>query len=144
MEIESTVSYLLSKLGVAHRNMVERAAVEIGLHSGQLFVLMELWKRDGQRQIDLATNLGLAAPTVNKMLGGLIESDFVTRGKYEDDARSTRVFLTQEGRRIKPQVEAQWERIEREAVAELNDTEVLIMKQLLSKMLAADANETNS
>jgi DNA-binding MarR family transcriptional regulator len=144
MEIETTVSYLLSKLGVVHRNMVERAAVEIGLHSGQIFVLMELWKRDGQRQIDLATNLGLAAPTVNKILGGLIESDFVTRGKYEDDARSTRVFLTQQGKQARQRVGAQWERIEQEAVAALNDTEVLIMKQLLSKMLTAEPGETQS
>src|SRR5688572_5333935 len=130
MEIESTVSYLLSKLGVAHRNMVERAAVEIGLHSGQIFLLMELWKRDGQRQIDLA------APTVNKILGGLIESDFVTRGKYEDDARSTRVFLTPQGKQIRQQVEEQWERIEDEAVGGLTDTEVLMVKQLLQKMLS--------
>ncbi len=139
MEVESTVSYLLSKIGVAHRNTVERAAVEIGLHSGQIFVLMELWKRDGQRQVDLATNLGLAAPTVNKILGGLIESDFVTRGKYEDDARSTRVFLTDQGRRIKPQVEAQWARIEQEVVAVLTDTEALMMKQMLAKMLGASS-----
>lgn len=144
MEIESTVSFLLSKLGVVHRNMVERAAIEIGLHSGQVFVLMELWKRDGQRQIDLATNLGLAAPTVNKILGGLIESDLVTRGKFEDDARSTRVFLTEKGLRIKPQVEAQWARIEEEAIGPLTDTEALIMRQLLSKMLTPGDAETNS
>lgn len=141
MEIESTVSYLLSKLGVAHRNMVERAAVEIGLHSGQIFLLMELWKRDGQRQIDLASNLGLAAPTVNKILGGLIESDFVTRGKYEDDARSTRVFLTQQGKQIREQVEQQWQRIEEEAVAGLTDTEVLMVKQLLQKMSSGGTDD---
>jgi DNA-binding MarR family transcriptional regulator len=90
----------------------------------------------------IVTNLGLAAPTVNKILGGLIESDFVTRGKYEDDARSTRVFLTQQGKHVRQRVGAQWERIEQEAVAALNDTEVLIMKQLLSKMLTADPGET--
>jgi MarR family transcriptional regulator, organic hydroperoxide resistance regulator len=142
MEIEATVSYLLSKLGVAHRNMVERSAVEIGLHSGQIFVLMELWKRDGQRQIDLATNLGLAAPTVNKILGGLIESDFVTRGKYEDDARSTRVFLTPKGTNVKKEVEAQWERLEVETTAALTDTEVLMVKQLLERMLSAPAEDS--
>ncbi|HKX83859.1 MAG TPA: MarR family winged helix-turn-helix transcriptional regulator [Pyrinomonadaceae bacterium] len=142
MEIESTVSFLLSKLGVAHRNLVERSAVGIGLHSGQIFVLMELWKRDGQRQIDLATNLGLAAPTVNKILGGLIEGDFVTRGKYEDDARSTRVFLTPKGINVKKEVEAQWERLEAETTASLTDTEVLMAKQLLEKMLSAPSEDS--
>lgn len=141
MEIENSVSFLLAKLGISHRNLIERAAVEIGLHSGQIFVLMELWKRDGQRQIDLATKLGLAAPTVNKMLGSLIESDFVTRGKYEDDARSTRVFLTPKGMNVRKEVEGQWERLEAETVESLTDTESLMLKQLLEKMLAAGTIE---
>jgi DNA-binding MarR family transcriptional regulator len=141
MEIENSVSFLLAKLGISHRNLIERAAVEIGLHSGQIFVLMELWKRDGQRQIDLATKLGLAAPTVNKMLGSLIESDFVTRGKYEDDARSTRVFLTPKGMNVRKEVEGQWERLEAETVESLTNTESLMLKQLLEKMLAAGTIE---
>ena len=142
MEIEKSVSFLLAKLGVSHRNLIERAAIEIGLHSGQIFVLMELWKRDGQRQIDLAIKLGLAAPTVNKILGGLIESDFVTRGKYEDDARSTRVFLTSKGVNVRKEVEAQWERLEQETVEPLTETESLMLKQLLEKMLATGTLES--
>ena len=74
MEFENTVTYLLAKLSLAHRNLFEKAAVGAGLHSGQAFVLMELWKEDGQRQIDLASKLNLSAPTVNKILGGLLET----------------------------------------------------------------------
>ena len=54
MNFEDTTSYVLTKTGTAHRNLLEKKMKEIGLHSGQVFVLMELWKRDGQRQIDLA------------------------------------------------------------------------------------------
>ena len=97
MDFEDTISFMLAKVTIAHRNVLQRNVSEVGLHSGQVFVLFELWKNDGQRQIDLAERLGLSPPTVNKILGGLLESDFVTRGKYEDDARSTRIFLTQKG-----------------------------------------------
>ncbi|MEO8650031.1 MAG: MarR family winged helix-turn-helix transcriptional regulator [Acidobacteriota bacterium] len=108
---------------------------EIGLHSGQVFVLMELWKIDGQRQIDLASRLRLSPPTVNKILGGLIGADFVTRGRYEDDARSTRIYLTQKGIDVREQVERQWVELEELVLGELTETERLVLFQLLEKII---------
>ncbi len=138
MKIEDSVSYLLAKLTVSHRNLLEKAVVEIGLHSGQVFVMMELWKKDGQRQVDLAEKLNLAPPTVNKILGGLLDADFVAREKYEDDARSTRIFLTEKGREIKASLEEKWSEIEEQTVMGMTATEALILKQLLAKMMGAD------
>lgn len=135
MNVENTVSFLLAKISVAHRNLTERAAMAAGLHSGQAFVLFELWKDDGQRQIDLASKLGLSAPTVNKILGGLLEGDFVTRARYENDARSTRIFLTQKGRDVRPNIERQWELLEERTIGGLTDTEALMLQQLLTKMM---------
>ncbi len=134
MEFEKTVSFLLTKVTVAHRNLLQKAVNEAGLHSGQVFVLFELWKTDGQRQIDLAANLGLSPPTVNKILGGLLGNDFVTRAKYEDDARSTRIFLTQKGLDVRDHLEEQWAKLEDQTLAGLTDTETLMLKQLLVKL----------
>jgi MarR family transcriptional regulator, organic hydroperoxide resistance regulator len=135
MNFEDTVSFVLTKVGTAHRNALERKMKEIGLHSGQVFVLFELWKRDGQRQIDLAASLRLSPPTVNKVLGGLLESDFVTRARYEDDARSTRIYLTQKGFDVRTMLEAQWLELEAETLSNLTETERLIFDQLLRKLL---------
>lgn len=135
MEFENTVTYLLAKLSLAHRNLFERAAVGAGLHSGQAFVLMELWKEDGQRQIDLASKLNLSAPTVNKILGGLLENDLVTRGKYENDARSTRIFLTRKGVQVRSDLEEQWAALEERTLGGLTDTETLMLHQLLTKLV---------
>ncbi len=135
MEFSDSVSYLLSKLTVAHRNLLEKAVSEIGLHSGQVFVLFELWKKDGQRQIDLADKLNLAPPTVNKILGGLLESDFAVRERNEGDARSTRIYLTQKGKDIRTELETKWVEVEEQTVMGLTGTEALILKQLLSKLL---------
>ena len=134
MDFEDTISFLLAKVTVAHRNVLQRNVSEVGLHSGQVFVLFELWKNDGQRQIDLAERLGLSPPTVNKILGGLLESDFVTRGKYEDDARSTRIFLTQKGMDVRRSLEIQWAKLEQQAISGLTETEALMLKQLLGKL----------
>ena len=138
MKIEDSVSYLLGKLTISHRNLLEKSVTEVGLHSGQVFVMMELWKKDGQRQVDLAEKLNLAPPTVNKILGGLLEADFVRRAKYEDDARSTRIFLTERGKDVKEALEEKWADLEMQTVEGMTQTEALILKQLLQKMLGAD------
>lgn len=135
MDFKDSVSYLLAKLTTAHRNLLERKVIEIGLHSGQAFVLLELWKKDGQRQVDLAERLNLAAPTVNKILGGMLEADLVKRERYEDDARSTRIFLMDKGKNVKADLEAKWAEIEDETILGLTETEALILKQLLAKLL---------
>lgn len=138
MNIEETVTYLLAKLTIAHRNLLEKSVKQIGLHSGQVFVLMELWKQDGQRQIDLAEKLNLAAPTVNKILGGLLDGDYVTRERYEDDGRSTRIFLTDKGENVKEKLEAKWAEIEEQTTMGMSATEALVFKQLLQKLMGAD------
>ena len=139
MELGDSVSYLLSKLTTAHRNLLEKSVQEIGLHSGQVFVLRELWKKDKQRQVDLAERLKLAPPTVNKILGGMLEADLVTRERFDNDARSTRIVLTQKGRDIRPLLEGKWVEIEEQTLMGLTDTEALILKQLLAKLLGEGA-----
>ena len=139
MEFSDSVSYLLSKLTTAHRNLLEKSVQEISLHSGQVFVLFELWKKDGQRQVDLAEKLNLAAPTVNKILGGMLGADLVTRERYEDDARSTRIYLTDKGRGVREALETKWTEIEEQTIMGLTETEALILKQLLAKLLGEGA-----
>ena len=135
MKFDESISYLLARVSVAHRKALEKTAARVGLHGGQIFVLMELWKKDGLRQVDLASRLDLAPPTVNKILGGLLEGDFVTRAKYEDDARSTRIFLTEKGIGARARLEAEWDDLEEQTTVNLTDTEVLVLKQLLSRLL---------
>ena len=138
MEFRGSISYLLSKLTTAHRNLLERSVQEVGLHSGQVFVLLELWKKDKQRQVDLAEKLNLAAPTVNKILGGMLEAELVTRERHDDDARSTRIALTKKGREIRPLLEAKWAEVEEQTVMGLTETEALILRQLLAKLLGEE------
>jgi DNA-binding MarR family transcriptional regulator len=134
IKFDDTVSYLLAKVTTAFRNSLERHMGEIGLHGGQIFVLFELWKQDGLRQVDIAGRLNLSAPTVNKMLKGLIEIGLVTRSRLTDDARSTRIFLTARGVSMRPEVEDQWLELEENCLAGLTETERLVLFDLLGKL----------
>jgi DNA-binding MarR family transcriptional regulator len=136
MKIEETVTYVLSRVSTSFRSSLERSMETIGLHSGQVFVLLELWKQDGLRQVDLATRLGVSTPTVNKMVLGLIDAGLASRKRLEDDARSTRIFLTQAGGEIRSSVETEWHELEENTVTGLTEAERLILFELLTKMKA--------
>ena len=137
IKFEETVSYRLAKVTTAFRNSLERHMSSIGLHGGQIFLLLELWKEDGLRQIDLAKRLSLAAPTVNKMLRGLIEINLITRSREDADGRSTRIFLTELGYRMRDEVEEQWLELEQNSLAAITETERLVLYELLGKLRTA-------
>lgn len=128
------MSFRLAKVTTAFRTSLEKYMGAIGLHGGQTFVLLELWKQDGLRQIDLASRLALSAPTVNKMIKGLIEVNLVTRSRLDDDARSTRIFLTDAGKSIRAEIEAQWLEMEESCLTGLTETERLVLFDLLGKL----------
>jgi MarR family transcriptional regulator, organic hydroperoxide resistance regulator len=134
MRIEGTVSFMLSRVTTAFRNSLERNMSAVGLHSGQVFILFELWKHDGQRQVDLAARLSVSTPTINKMLLGLIDAGLVDRVKLENDNRATRIFLTEAGASLKEPVETQWHELEENTVAGLTEAERLIIFELLTKL----------
>jgi DNA-binding MarR family transcriptional regulator len=134
IQFEDTVSYMLAKVTTAFRTALERHMGHIGLHGGQIFVLLELWNQNGLRQIDLAKRLDLSAPTVNKMLKGLIDINLVTRSRLDDDARSTRIFLTPQGIAMRTDVERQWIELEGECLTGLTETERLVLFEVLGKL----------
>lgn len=134
IKFEDTVSYLLAKVTTAFRNALERHMGSIGLHGGQVFVLFELWKQDGLRQIDIANRLNLSAPTVNKMLKGLIEINLVKRERLDNDARSTRIYLTETGSEMRYEVEDQWRELEESSLSGVTETEKLVLFELLGKL----------
>lgn len=134
MSVENSLSYLLTNTANAFRTNLESAMNEIGLHSGQVFVLISLWQNDGQNQINLAHNLNLAPPTVNKMVKSLLDKGFVTCLKCENDGRMMRVYLTGKGRDCKDLVINQWQKHEETSFANLTETEKLVLSQLLLKM----------
>ncbi len=134
MEFENTMTYLLTQIATAYRTHLERSMNAIGLHSGQIFVLISLWKTDGQSQIDLVKNLTLTAPTVNKMVKSLVKSGFTECRKCSSDGRLMRVFLTKKGVQCQSLAAEQWSKIETQSYSNLTETEKLIFSQLFIKL----------
>jgi DNA-binding MarR family transcriptional regulator len=134
INFEDTVSYLLARVATAFRKSLERSMGRIGLHGGQIFVILELGKKDGLRQVDIASSLDISPPTVNKMIKGMLEMGVIDRLRIDDDARSTRIFLTPRGRAMWKEIEGEWIELEEECLSALTETERLVLFDLLKKL----------
>jgi len=134
MNIENSLTYLLTQISTSHQNILQKVMNEIGLQRGQVFVLISLWKINGQSQIDLVNQLNLTAPTINKMVGNLIKNGFVECKKCSQDSRMMRVYLTEKSVQIKSAVEEKWLKSETQSFAFLTETEKLILTQLFGKI----------
>jgi MarR family transcriptional regulator, organic hydroperoxide resistance regulator len=134
MNFNETIPYLFVQISTAFKSRLEKKLNEIGLHSGQVFILFELWKLDGLSQIDLSANLKLTPPTINKMVKSLAENGFIACNKCESDGRLMRVFLTQKGIDVRPKVEEKWKEAEELLMSNLTMTEKLVLSQLFEKL----------
>lgn len=134
MNITTTLSYTLSNLANVFRTNLEFSMNEIGLHGGQVFVLISLWQEDNQNQVSLARSLNLATPTINKMVKNLTEQGFISCQKCGGDGRMVRVKLTAKGRECERSVLEQWRKVEEATFSQLTETEKIIFSQLLIKL----------
>ena len=134
--IKETTGFTLAKVCRAHRGKVGELLAEVGLHVGQEMVLIELWREDGLRGGELAERLGVEPPTVTKMLRRLERCGLVSRRQDSEDARSFRVYLTDEGRALEEPVVLCWERVEEKALAGMSAGERRSLHRLLTKVRA--------
>ncbi len=134
--IRGNTGYTLAKVCRAHRGHVGELLAEVGLHVGQEMVLIELWEHDGLRGVELAARLGVEAPTVTKMLRRLENCGLIERRQDPNDARSFRVYLTEEGRTLEERVTRCWEQAEEQLLAGFSVEERHSFRQLLGKARA--------
>lgn len=68
-----------------------------GLTMSQGFVLANLWRENGLRQLDLSERMNVATVTISKLIDKLEAGGFVKRRPDAEDRRSNRIFATRKG-----------------------------------------------
>jgi MarR family transcriptional regulator, organic hydroperoxide resistance regulator len=134
MDFEQSLVSKLSQVGTAHRVLLDKSLQQIGLFAGQVNILIQLWREDGLTQADLSERLGVAAPTISKMVKSLTEAEFVKSEKSKADGRLTMVYLTPIGLTIKEDVEKVWKELETRLTADLTPGERLLLIETIDKI----------
>jgi len=82
----------------------------------------------------LAQTLAVQPPTVTKMVSRLAAQGYVERKASRGDGRQAHVHLTQQGRDAIVEIDRGWKRLEKEALAGLDDKDVKRLRKLLRQI----------
>ncbi|MDW7673520.1 MAG: MarR family transcriptional regulator [Bacillota bacterium] len=88
---------------------------------GQFLFLLVLYQTDGLPQEELAYLLNIDKGTTARAINKLEQAGYVFRKQNEKDLRSNRIFLTEEAKNFKPQLQAilqSWTDILKEGMTE--------------------------
>jgi DNA-binding MarR family transcriptional regulator len=129
-----TVTHRLAQAAHSYRVRAGGQLARIGLHSGQESLLKSLSTEDGMSMSDIAATLGVQPPTVTKMISRLAAQDYVERRASSGDGRQAEVFLTERGRRAIVNIDKMWKRIEKTALADIDDKDRKRLRKLLRQV----------
>ncbi|WP_027487870.1 MarR family winged helix-turn-helix transcriptional regulator [Allorhizobium undicola] len=129
--VASSLAGTLVQAARSLRTVQSRLLAECGLYAGQEGVIMLLSAEDGLTPGQLAQKLGVKAPTMTRTIGRMEVQGFVERRASQEDARLTKVFLTEAGRATLLAIEAANAGLERQATRGLSGKEIKGLFKLL-------------
>jgi len=132
--LQDYIGFRILQIHRAHRNRAEAAFNELGLYTGQEWVLFQLWNEEGQTQTQLVSSLRVEPPTITKTLDRLEKTGLVERRQDPDDARVSRVYLTPAGRVLEAKVRKVWDELEALTTEGLSDVELALLRRLLDQI----------
>lgn len=129
-----SIDFIFANVSHLHRMRIHQLLESHGLYRGQPQLLRELWHEEGLTQTDLAARLQITPATVTKMLQRMEKAGFIHRKPDPDDQRVSRVFLTEAGRAVKDEVDAVFQRLERETFANLSEADQQQLRRYLLQL----------
>ena len=129
-----TVSFHLIKLSKAYFNYLNVALSTLGLYEGQHSLLLLLWEQDGLTQSELCQRLNVEPASASKSIDRIEHAGFIQRRPDPSDARANRIYLTEQGRTLEPQVNAILAKAEDHLVANISLEERLLLRRLILQM----------
>lgn len=126
----------LAKIALALRQEDWHVAHAAGLSPTQAQLLIILQRRAAATLQDLATELGVGAPTASEALGALARKGLVRKGRSRADGRALAVFLTPAGQREAKRL-AVWPDLLAETLDELAPEEQEVLLRSVVRMILA-------
>lgn len=72
---------------------------KMNLYRGDPRLLIEVWRKDGSTQAQLAKTLCVKPPSLTVMLKRMETAGLISRRRDKEDQRITRVYITEKGRK---------------------------------------------
>lgn len=98
---EKWMGYWIRKVVRKMNTLHDQKLQQYDLTSSQVSVLCQLWNKDGLTQKEIQEKLNLRPASVSGLVDTLSNKGFIVRKHDGEDARLKRLYLTEEGTRVK-------------------------------------------
>lgn len=134
MEKGDSLSVVIAQVMRLHFTRSHKLLLKIGVYPGQPSLLSSLQEKDGQSQKELSDIIKVKPATVAVMIKRMEKSGFILKKQDNFDQRVTRIFLTEEGKRICKELNKFHKEIDEECFGDFTGEEKLLFKKLVLKV----------
>jgi len=136
-KLEDNIGFYVTKALQAMNAQFSLRFSEYGITPSQYGVLAVLWEEDGIPQKALVERIIIDGATITGILDRLEKNGLVTRQRGEKDRRTTLIYLTEKGRKLKETLTSLAIEVNKKATLNLSPQEVEELKRMLLKIKEA-------
>ena len=126
---EKSIQSLMMEISRMYMEKCFMKLKKLGIHPRQIPILAVLYKEDGCSQKELAAKLGVKPPTVTVSIQRLEKSGLLIRMQDEKDQRVSRIFLSEEGKKIIKEGMQMAREGEKQILAGFSESELCLMRR---------------
>ena len=127
--------YLARRLQILVRDEIENALAPLGITASQYMALSMLGRRDGLSSAQLARRFGIEPQSMTGIIKSLEARRLISRREADSNRRILKIRLTNAGRNCLDACEAMVDQAEEGLFANLGQTELKTLRELLLKVL---------
>ncbi len=133
--IEDHSGIMLKKAARLFEQVANRILDGLGVTHAQTVILIRLWEKDGQSQIELANSAALDQSTVVRLLDRMERDELIKRVRNTDDRRIFNFYLTTKSKKICKKFEIHSQEMTEIAQEFLSKKEIEKFNQVMSTII---------
>ena len=136
-EVGNRLTYLFKRAHVDLAALHEELLAPFGISAGELAVLMLIYAREPESQQQVARRLGIDRTTMVELIDVLEDKGLVARRPDTADRRRKVIQLTATGKTILPKATQASDQAEQQLLADLDESERIMLRTLMRRITAA-------
>jgi len=132
----NSLVFLTNRVGRLLANEIRKrtALEELAVSAQHMYILVDLWVKEGVRQQDLAVSNIKDKGTIARALQSLEAANIVVRIPDQEDKRNKLIYLTHRGRSLREELLPEAQQTVQEATEGIPEEDLAICKRVLSQI----------
>ncbi|MFC3883858.1 MarR family winged helix-turn-helix transcriptional regulator [Bacillus songklensis] len=136
LSLSDYISIFIHQTDLTLTNHIKNKLAPNNLAPEQNLIMMVLWEQDGLTQNEIAKKLGKDKTNIARMVYNLEQKGFIQRVSGEEDRRLSRVYLTDEGKKLGDLIIPITEEFNELVCKGISNEELIEVRRILAKMRA--------